>query len=147
LVEQQTALVSLNTDAIGKPVFAEPTSRSLALPTEKEKTKTVRARKDEVAPVTPLPVIENPQASSLVKSDKATPEKKAKKPSKPSVIGNILLLIIAIIFPPLAMLIKFGIDKKFWICLLLTILFYIPGLIYALYWIFFDGGDHIKMKS
>ncbi len=45
----------------------------------------------------------------------------------------LLLVIIAILLPPLAMAIYDGITKRFWISLLLTLLFYLPGLIYTLY--------------
>ncbi|XP_050273368.1 hydrophobic protein RCI2B-like [Quercus robur] len=42
-------------------------------------------------------------------------------------------IILAIILPPLGVFLKFGIRAEFWICLLLTILGYIPGILYALY--------------
>lgn len=44
----------------------------------------------------------------------------------------LLLVIIAILLPPLAMAIYDGITSRFWISLLLTLLFYVPGLIYTL---------------
>jgi uncharacterized membrane protein YqaE (UPF0057 family) len=46
-----------------------------------------------------------------------------------------LMVIFAIILPPLAVGLKFGIIDKFWISCLLTLLFWIPGVIYAIYWI------------
>lgn len=45
---------------------------------------------------------------------------------------TLLLVIIAILLPPLAMAIYDGISNRFWISLLLTLLFYLPGLIYTL---------------
>lgn len=46
----------------------------------------------------------------------------------------IICVILAILFPPLGVAVwESGITMKFWIALLLTILFYLPGLIYALY--------------
>ncbi|BBN02400.1 hypothetical protein MPTK1_2g15060 [Marchantia polymorpha subsp. ruderalis] len=42
-------------------------------------------------------------------------------------------IILAIILPPLGVFLKFGCQIEFWICLLLTILGYIPGIIYAIY--------------
>jgi len=46
---------------------------------------------------------------------------------------KILHVILAIIFPPLGVALhEDDINSKFWICLLLTFLFYLPGLIYAL---------------
>ena len=44
----------------------------------------------------------------------------------------LLLVIIAILLPPLAMGLYDGITTRFWISLLLTLLFYLPGLIYTL---------------
>ncbi|URD91382.1 hydrophobic protein [Musa troglodytarum] len=42
-------------------------------------------------------------------------------------------ILLAIILPPLGVFLKFGCKAEFWICLLLTILGYIPGIIYAVY--------------
>lgn len=48
-------------------------------------------------------------------------------------INLLLLVIICIFIPPLAVYLHQGeINSKFWISLLLTLLFYIPGLIYSL---------------
>jgi len=45
----------------------------------------------------------------------------------------VLLIILAILLPPLAVYLHQGeINSKFWISLLLTLLFFIPGVIYAL---------------
>lgn len=44
----------------------------------------------------------------------------------------LLLVIVAILLPPLAVGLYEGITTNFWIDLLLTLLFYIPGLIFAL---------------
>nr|BAG54794.1 plasma membrance protein3 [Puccinellia tenuiflora] len=42
-------------------------------------------------------------------------------------------IILAIILPPLGVFFKHGLGIQFWICLLLTILGFIPGILYALY--------------
>ena len=47
--------------------------------------------------------------------------------------NNLLAIIFAILIPPVGVLIHEGhVNNKFWIDLLLTLLFFIPGLIYAL---------------
>jgi uncharacterized membrane protein YqaE (UPF0057 family) len=47
--------------------------------------------------------------------------------------NTLLLVIVAILLPPLAVYLHEGeINNRFWIDLLLTLLFYLPGLIYAL---------------
>ena len=47
--------------------------------------------------------------------------------------NTLLLVILAILLPPLAVALhEHGINGKFWLCLLLTLLFFLPGVIYAL---------------
>jgi len=59
--------------------------------------------------------------------------KGAKKAGQEPSTNTILLVILAILLPPLAVYLHQGqINKKFWICLLLTLLFWLPGVIYAL---------------
>lgn len=59
---------------------------------------------------------------------------KDNSPDSPADDSLILYVILAILLPPLAVgLYMNGLTTEFWICLLLTLLFYIPGLIYALY--------------
>jgi uncharacterized membrane protein YqaE (UPF0057 family) len=43
-----------------------------------------------------------------------------------------LIVVCAILIPPLGVALAFGITDKFWICLLLTLVFWLPGMIYAL---------------
>jgi len=61
-------------------------------------------------------------------------EYKAQKAKGDEVSTNTLLLVIlAIILPPLAVYLhENAINTKFWLSLLLTLLFWIPGVIYAL---------------
>lgn len=68
------------------------------------------------------------EAKTELKKIKA--EKKAG--SEPST-NQLLLVILAIILPPLAVYLHEGeINGKFWLDLLLTLLFFLPGVIYAL---------------
>ncbi|CAJ1871121.1 unnamed protein product, partial [Sphenostylis stenocarpa] len=46
---------------------------------------------------------------------------------------NCIDILLAILLPPLGVFLKFGCKVEFWICLLLTIFGYIPGIIYAVY--------------
>jgi len=80
---------------------------------------------------------------SLSKKEKRQLAKEAKKELKaykaakraggePST-NTLLLVILAILLPPLAVYLHQGeINNKFWISLLLTLLFWLPGVIYAL---------------
>ncbi len=55
-----------------------------------------------------------------------------KSGSEPST-NTLLLVILAILLPPLAVYLHEGvINKRFWIDLILTLLFFVPGVIYAL---------------
>ena len=45
----------------------------------------------------------------------------------------VLKIILAIIFPPLAVFLTVGLKAQFWINILLTLLGYIPGLIHAIW--------------
>ena len=68
------------------------------------------------------------EAKKELKAFKA--EKKAGK--EPST-NTLLLVILAILLPPLAVYLHEGvINNRFWISLLLTLLFWLPGVIYAL---------------
>jgi uncharacterized membrane protein YqaE (UPF0057 family) len=59
--------------------------------------------------------------------------KAAKKAGAEPSTNTLLLVILAILLPPLAVFLHQGeINSKFWISLLLTLLFWLPGVIYAL---------------
>ena len=59
--------------------------------------------------------------------------KKEKRSGTAPSTNTALLVILAILLPPLAVYLHQGeINQKFWISLLLTLLFFLPGVIYAL---------------
>ena len=67
-------------------------------------------------------------AKQLLKNYKA--EKAAGEPNT----NPLLLAILAILLPPLAVYLhEDDINTKFWLSLLLTLLFWLPGVIYALF--------------
>lgn len=47
--------------------------------------------------------------------------------------NKLLLVLITILLPPVGVAVDRGIKGEFWISLILTIIFFIPGLIYSLY--------------
>ncbi|XP_048133607.1 UPF0057 membrane protein At4g30660 [Rhodamnia argentea] len=60
----------------------------------------------------------------------------------PSGCAILCEILIAILLPPLGVCFRHGCcSVEFWICVLLTILGYIPGIIYALYAIVFVNRD------
>jgi uncharacterized membrane protein YqaE (UPF0057 family) len=59
--------------------------------------------------------------------------KKEKRSGKDPSENTVLLCILAILLPPLAVYLHEGeINSRFWISVLLTLLFWLPGIIYAL---------------
>nr|HQV05631.1 YqaE/Pmp3 family membrane protein [Chitinophagaceae bacterium] len=59
--------------------------------------------------------------------------KAARKANGEPSTNTLLLVILAILLPPLAVYLHEGvINSRFWISLLLTLLFWLPGVIYAL---------------
>lgn len=73
--------------------------------------------------------------SRVKEANKALKKLKAqqKAAAEPIVTNQLLLVIITILLPPLGVYLHQGeINSKFWISLLLTLLFYVPGLIYSL---------------
>jgi uncharacterized membrane protein YqaE (UPF0057 family) len=46
---------------------------------------------------------------------------------------TLILIIVAIFVPPLAVFMMVGLGRDFWINLILTLLFWVPGMIHAIY--------------
>ena len=46
---------------------------------------------------------------------------------------DIVRIIAAILLPPLGVFLQVGLGRAFWINVILTLLFYFPGLIHAIY--------------
>ena len=60
-----------------------------------------------------------------------------KRAGKAAETDTVLLAILAILLPPLAVYLKEGeVNNKFWLSLILTLLFWIPGVVYALLVVF-----------
>lgn len=73
------------------------------------------------------------EARKYVKEYKA--EKRAGKSKRET--DQVLLIILCILLPPLAVYLKEeDTNSKFWISILLTLLFWLPGVIYALLVVF-----------
>ncbi len=47
--------------------------------------------------------------------------------------GGVALVILAVIMPPIAVLLKVGFTTQFWVNILLTVLGYVPGQLHALW--------------
>jgi uncharacterized membrane protein YqaE (UPF0057 family) len=53
--------------------------------------------------------------------------------ARDGIFSKILLVILAVIFPPLAVFLIQGFRGHFWLNLLLLILFYVPALVHAIW--------------
>ena len=60
-----------------------------------------------------------------------------------SAVWDLILIIIAFFLPPLSVFFKHGLKHEFWISILLTILGWIPGVIYA-WWVILRKSHHRK---
>jgi len=49
------------------------------------------------------------------------------------VLVDLLRIVVAILLPPLGVFLQVGLTKHFWINILLTLLGYIPGIVYAVW--------------
>ncbi len=114
-VQSFAAFVIPNTTGVENPGKPEPKTVSAALSDFMQLSR--KERKSRIK-----------EAKSEIKKIKA--EKKAG--SEPST-NQVLLVILAILLPPLAVYLHEGeINNKFWLDLILTLLFFLPGVIYAL---------------
>lgn len=100
--------------------------------TEGRVTPSPEAVKAALAEYKNLSKKEKKQRFKLLKQ-KLNEYKAAKKAGGDADTNTLLLVILAILLPPLAVYLHQGeINSKFWISLLLTLLFWLPGVIYAL---------------
>ncbi len=53
---------------------------------------------------------------------------------------ELITLIATVLLPPLGVAMKKGIGSDFWINLILTIIFFVPGLIHGIYVNYLRGG-------
>jgi uncharacterized membrane protein YqaE (UPF0057 family) len=50
-----------------------------------------------------------------------------------SLLGDVFRIILAVILPPLGVLMEVGLTKHFWINIILTLFGFLPGVIHAVY--------------
>ena len=72
------------------------------------------------------------RVNNMTKAEKKELKKEMKEVMRQSSTVSIVEIILAILLPPLAVFLHDGLGTTFWISLLLTLLFWIPGVIYAL---------------
>nr|WP_299985944.1 YqaE/Pmp3 family membrane protein [uncultured Pontibacter sp.] len=73
--------------------------------------------------------------ANMTKAEKKEFKKEVREALKQDRRGggvSIIKIILAVLLPPLAVFLHVGLGTQFWISLILTLLFWIPGVIYAL---------------
>ena len=112
-----------------------PASGSSSLPAEPDPA-AIKAAKEEF-----LSLSKKERKARIKDAKKEIKEyKKAKRAGSEPSENTVLLAILAVLLPPLAVYLHQGeINSKFWISLLLTLLFWLPGVIYAFIVIFGKG--------
>jgi uncharacterized membrane protein YqaE (UPF0057 family) len=86
--------------------------------------------------------VENPISESIPADNKGI-EQVVSNESLPVSIDSdemLVLMLILSIIPPLAVFLLFGFKLEFWISLLLTIILWLPGFIYAVYLVLKEAG-------
>jgi len=48
-------------------------------------------------------------------------------------MNKLVLIILSVLLPPVGVLLHKGVNKDFWLNLILTLIFFFPGMIHALY--------------
>ena len=112
-----------------------PSSAALPLPNEPDPATTKSA-------ISEFKNLSKQERKSRIKEAKKEIKayKAAKKEGAEPSTNTLLLVILAILLPPLAVYLHQGeINSKFWISLILTLLFWLPGVIYALIVILGNG--------
>jgi uncharacterized membrane protein YqaE (UPF0057 family) len=118
---------NLTADAgLAAPLPAKPTV-DLQEPVVKKTANTVTAETKNLT----ITKAQKKELKSALKQLKKQAVHNPQDVAKPAV--NIVELIFAIILPPVGVLLhEDGLNSRFWISLLLTLLFFIPGMIYAI---------------
>lgn len=92
------------------------------------------SNQEMVQTVTTQAPVENQVVEKNVQKEKGVKSKLVKKMQQKANDNLILAVILAILLPPVGVAVwESGITKHFWISLILTLLFYLPGLIYSLW--------------
>jgi uncharacterized membrane protein YqaE (UPF0057 family) len=116
--------IAMTVPASSTPATGEPDPAVVKAALEEFKSLSKKERKARIK--------ESKKAIKQFKADKRA----GAEPSE----NTVLLVILAILLPPLAVYLHEGeINSRFWISILLTLLFWIPGVVYAL--IIVLGGD------
>jgi uncharacterized membrane protein YqaE (UPF0057 family) len=134
----QLMVVLLTFSLLSAPVSTFAVSTPVSAPASEPEPAAVKAALEEFKSLS-----RKERKMHVKDAKKAIKQFKAEKRAGTAPSDNtVLLVILAILLPPLAVYLHQGeINTKFWISLLLTLLFWLPGVIYALIVILGDRTD------
>ena len=123
-----------NTVTTAEEIVSNTTTESTPIAVSKSKNNTTK--KNAVINLKKSNLTEKTNVNREVKINKATRYLLSRISDQPNTTelntDQLILVILAIIIPPLAVFIARGLGNEFWISLILTLLFWLPGMIYAL---------------
>jgi len=123
-----------NTVNTAEEIVRNTTTESTPIAVSKSKNNTTK--KNAVINLKKSNLTEKTNVNREVKINKATRYLLSRISDQPNTTelntDQLILVILAIIIPPLAVFIARGLGNEFWISLILTLLFWLPGMIYAL---------------
>lgn len=123
-----------NTVNTAEEIVSNTTTESTPIAVSKSKNNTTK--KNAVINLKKSNLTEKTNVNREVKINKATRYLLSRISDQPNTTelntDQLILVILAIIIPPLAVFLARGIGTEFWISLILTILGWLPGVIYSL---------------
>ncbi len=146
VVQEMETLADAPSESSGNPVIAlSKTTNDPIIEKKSAVQDKAREQHDVDAPMTPIELSVLQEVRENINSMSRSERKQLMDKAKLQVetlraegderqsTDLLLLVIIAILIPPLAMILyENEVTSRFWISLLLTLLFYLPGLIYTL---------------
>ncbi len=126
-IQQEIVLVPKNEVLKTENSITEPVLTKSFTSTEKNNRK-ITAKPNEIASTDAKPVLE----TKVIKSIDVTKKETKNTSGSGSDVNKILLIILCIFIPPLAVfLFDNKLSTNFWIDLILTFLFFLPGIVFA----------------
>jgi len=124
--------LDMSASTTAKITEADVTAR--AIPVKTNGTSKKMDNQDLTKSKTPIAATSMKEAKRDLRNSMRESRKEMKSSSSAGLQDESLILyvILALIIPPLAVGLLYGIGTEFWISLILTLLFFVPGVIYAL---------------
>jgi uncharacterized membrane protein YqaE (UPF0057 family) len=123
------------TKPVEEPAMAAVVSAPAAAPTPKVTPIAPAAVEEVTITEAEAMAMAKERIANMTKAEKKELKKEFREVMKQDRRGggvSIIKIILAVLLPPLAVFLHAGIGTQFWISLILTLLFWIPGVIYAL---------------